>query len=647
MSLGKNLSSIKKTCLKASPDSFDMDDNSPRQSQGGLQKKPTDQALIKKLRVTMENAIKNECYLDAIFYADKILALSIHNSDQHIRAVYDLANAYFLNKEYMRCVQLIEKQSSSINRVCTNQNLYSEKFRILTAQAFLKANNIEACINVLEKENNEVDNITNFEMSVLEEEQSNYYKGLKHLVLAKAYESQENNECAAENYKLSLKANCENYEAFERLIGNYLLTQKEKEAFAHEMTFTEENLWLKDYYISRIQGSIREDLEGTVVVNINDPSIQSPNVKHFSPEADYELGGPSIAHFYAQATPPHSRMLGKTPEVKRHITEDSAGKREREVNVIDVLKNSNNSYIKIIEAEKYYNGQNVTKAYEIIKSLIDEDMYFLNAIPLYTAILIELNQVGDLYILAHNLVSANPDLAVSWFTVGSYYYLVKKYDLARKYFEKANKFDKHFAACWIAFGHSFAASDESDQALSAYRTAARLFPGCHLANQCIGMEYLRTNKLSTAIIAFDQAQQINSRDCLVYNEKGVVFYKEKRYKEAQELFEKAHDLCTDQNCKTYETILINLGHCHRKQKDYDRAIEYYESCLSINDKNPSTYASLGYAHHLKKEFREAMNCYNKANFLKNDDPFIKTLISKVLDDLHDIPFEKLMDSVGL
>jgi anaphase-promoting complex subunit 6 len=180
--------------------------------------------------------------------------------------------------------------------------------------------------------------------------------------------------------------------------------------------------------------------------------------------------------------------------------------------------------------------------------------------------------------------------------------------------------------------------------MSAYRTAARLFPGCHLANQCIGMEYLRTNKLSTALISFEQALQINNRDCLVYNEKGVCYYKEKKYNEARELFEKAHELCNDENCKTYETILVNLGHCHRKLRNYDNAIQYYEACLSINDKNPSTYASLGYAHHLKQEFRQAMNCYNKANFLKSDDPFVNTLISKVLGDIHDMSFENIVGS---
>jgi hypothetical protein len=83
----------------------------------------------------------------------------------------------------------------------------SEKFRILVAQAYLKAKNIESCINILEKEDIETENVTDFQLIVFEEEESHYYKGLKHLTLAKAYETQENNELAAKNYKLSLRFN--------------------------------------------------------------------------------------------------------------------------------------------------------------------------------------------------------------------------------------------------------------------------------------------------------------------------------------------------------------------------------------------------------------------------------------------------------
>lgn len=102
--------------------------------------------------------------------------------------------------------------------------------------------------------------------------------------------------------------------------------------------------------------------------------------------------------------------------------------------------------------------------------------------------------------------------------------------------------------------------------MAAYRTAARLFPGCHLASLFIGMEYLRTNNLKTALLSFNEAKKICDIDPLVYNETGVINYKQKQYEQARELFANALSLCSENNSKTYETILINLAHCHRKLK---------------------------------------------------------------------------------
>lgn len=65
--------------------------------------------------------------------------------------------------------------------------------------------------------------------------------------------------------------------------------------------------------------------------------------------------------------------------------------------------------------------------------------------------------------------------------------------------------------------------------MAAYRTAARLFPGCHLASLFIGMEYLRTNNLKTALLSFQEARKICDNDPLVFNEMGVVFYKQKGF----------------------------------------------------------------------------------------------------------------------
>ena len=42
---------------------------------------------------------------------------------------------------------------------------------------------------------------------------------------------------------------------------------------------------------------------------------------------------------------------------------------------------------------------------------------------------------------------------------------------------KATNLDGTLPPAWIGFGNAFAAQEEGDQAMLAYRTAARLFPG--------------------------------------------------------------------------------------------------------------------------------------------------------------------------
>ena len=64
--------------------------------------------------------------------------------------------------------------------------------------------------------------------------------------------------------------------------------------------------------------------------------------------------------------------------------------------------------------------------------------------------------------MAHKLVESNPDSAVSWYAVGSYYFMIRKYPQAKKFFDKARQMDKKMACAWIAIGHSFSAQDETE-----------------------------------------------------------------------------------------------------------------------------------------------------------------------------------------
>ena len=80
------------------------------------------------------------------------------------------------------------------------------------------------------------------------------------------------------------------------------------------------------------------------------------------------------------------------------------------------------------------------------------------------------------------------------------------------------------------------------------------------------MEYLRTNNLKTALLSFQYAKEINNNDPLIYNEIGVIYYKQKAYNEAKDFFLNALKICDNTISWIVETILSNLAHTYRKLK---------------------------------------------------------------------------------
>ena len=57
--------------------------------------------------------------------------------------------------------------------------------------------------------------------------------------------------------------------------------------------------------------------------------------------------------------------------------------------------------------------------------------------------------------------------------------------------------------------------------------------------------------------------------------------------------------------------------------------------MTINPKNPGTYTALGFSYHMKGDFRQALNCYHKANFLKHEDPLTEEMIQRALHDINE------------
>lgn len=46
-------------------------------------------------------------------------------------------------------------------------------------------------------------------------------------------------------------------------------------------------------------------------------------------------------------------------------------------------------------------------------------------------------------------------------------------------------------------------------------------------------------------------------------------------------------------------------------RDYKNAILYFEKCISLNSKNPNTYFSLAFTHHINNQLYKAITYYHK------------------------------------
>lgn len=167
---------------------------------------------------------------------------------------------------------------------------------------------------------------------------------------------------------------------------------------------------------------------------------------------------------------------------------------------------------------------------DVTRPALQRDAGHEGLIEAHAAALHALGDKEALFVLGHRLAREVPGRAVTWFVVGTYYLVrgrskgrctvrlsfaqrgmaesgalgrpqtCRRWEEARRYFSKATGMPEGqwLASAWLGFGHAFAMGDESDQAMAAYRTAARLFPGLHLPLVGIGTESQRINNLELA-----------------------------------------------------------------------------------------------------------------------------------------------------
>lgn len=286
-------------------------------------------------------------------------------------------------------------------------------------------------------------------------------------------------------------------------------------------------------------------------------------------------------------------------------------------------------------ADWLYQRGAYAECYALTSAALEHDPYAAECLPAHLAAALELRKKNELFVRGHRLVEEYPEKAVSWFAVGCYYMATQQYEQARRTFGKATALDRAFAPAWVAFGHAFAAQDESDQAMAAYRTAARLFPGLHAPLLGMGMEYLRMNNLGLAETCFAQAAKLCPSDPAVAHELGALAYRSHHYERAAHWLARALEMAAaggGRLTQATEPTLVALGHTYRKLRRWADAAACYGRALGLAPGQPGTYAALGYTHHLAGELDAAIENYHKALGLRPEDAFTAEMLAAAMEE---------------
>lgn len=271
---------------------------------------------------------------------------------------------------------------------------------------------------------------------------------------------------------------------------------------------------------------------------------------------------------------------------------------------------------------------------EICEKILQEDMFNFSALPIYLSCLHELGGKNKLFLTAHKLAEHYPNHSITWLAVGIYYLAINRISEARKFFLKSSVLNPNFGQAWIGFAHTFAAEGEHEQAISAYSTAARFFPGTHLPNLFLGMQYLQMSNLALSEEYLLSSYSICSSDPLLLNEMGVIYYHKNELTNAENYFMQALKASKRSNSdsKAWLSIHANLGHVYRRLNMFTKSLACFEKVLKISNKDSNIYSAIGLIYLKIGDVSKSIENLHYALAINPSDPVPSDLLKRALEE---------------
>nr|OQO31556.1 hypothetical protein B0A51_01398 [Rachicladosporium sp. CCFEE 5018] len=296
-----------------------------------------------------------------------------------------------------------------------------------------------------------------------------------------------------------------------------------------------------------------------------------------------------------------------------------------------------NSDVLLAKAWILYTTARFPPALTLTSQILAKDPYNFATLPLHLALLHHQHHSTALFALSHDLADTHPLEPTTWLAVGTYYLSTSRIPEARAYFSKASLMDPHFGPAWIGFAHTFAAEGESDQAIAAYSTAARLFQGTHLPQMFLGMQEIALGNFGLGREYLSAAYVLCDRDPALLNELGVVAYLENDFESAVRQFQFSLDLSAENETPPSQTAdtRLNLAHAHRRAGRLEEALEEYSEAIRLGVREAGVFAAKGLVLFELAMLFEAAVALHEALAVSPQDPFAGELLGKVLAGMED------------
>ncbi|KAJ3103103.1 anaphase promoting complex subunit cdc16 [Phlyctochytrium planicorne] len=539
-------------------------------------------SIQSRLRCWLRDAIDQNMLHSACFWGEKLHWFSDDTED-----VYWLAYAYFLTKQYTRCIALLSSRCEA--------HLPS---RCLTAECLMRLDRHGEAKHLLDKADNPVDLRPNSSKTYPSSESLSKASKLHYLKGICALNSKDVNS-AQKHFVDALTTDVRCFEAFHQLITGNLLPYEDGWTLMH------------------LHHMLMKLLEFNLISGL---------------EIDSQLGG-DIAELV---------KLSYFIKIKKYMKEEDLRSALTQLETKYNLGNSPS--VMLSQAEYEYTQCRFEKSLKFTLRILELDPLNLDCLWTHIACLHQLSRRNDIFLLAHELVDKHPAHPASWFAVGCYYLLCdapqkvgnsRNVD-AKRHFSKATKLDMFCAPAWVGIGHALSADGEHELAISAYAKASKYFRGLHLPFLFAAMEHIQMKNLNAAEDYLKSALAICSFDPLVESELGTIAYHKGQFAIAEVHFRKAIKLTAEEcrDLKLSEALWINLGQTTRKMgcSKIKDARECFKKVLTINPGNSGAIVTLGLMHQNEGELDAAIECYHKALSLNPEHPFATSLLEMALEE---------------